>query len=107
MAVLSAQVTLACFKTVMSCTGMQAIKMKQHNPLPTWQEQGLCIGNTFWVTATNGLDIYRRLNLIGYCRCTELLSDVVEHTVLSSGGEIVIREHKSSRLASLGLIHCR
>ncbi|KAL0047472.1 hypothetical protein WJX82_004349 [Trebouxia sp. C0006] len=50
----------------------KAIKMKQHNPLPTWQEQGLCIGNTFWVTATN------------------------EHTVLSSGGEIVIREHKSS-----------
>lgn len=87
-------------------TGMQAIKMKQHNPLPTWQEQGLCIGNTFWVTATNGLDIYRRLNLMGYCRCTELLSDVVEHTVLSSGGEIVIREHKSSRLASLGCIHC-
>lgn len=74
----------------------KAIKMKQHNPLPTWQEQGLCIGNTFRVTATNGLDIYRRLNLMGYCRCTELLSDVVEHTVLSSGGEIVIREHKSS-----------
>jgi len=90
----------------MSRIGMQAVKMKQHNPLPTWQEQGLCIGNTFWVTATNGLDIYRRLNLIGYCRCTELLSDVVEHTVLSSGGEIVIHEHKSSRLASLGLIHC-
>ncbi|DBA90061.1 TPA: hypothetical protein ACH3X2_004325 [Trebouxia sp. C0005] len=74
----------------------KAIIMKKHNPLPTWQEQGLCIGNTFWVTATNGLDIYRRLNLMGYCRCTELLSDVVEHTVLSSGGEIVIREHKSS-----------
>lgn len=80
----------------------KAIKMRQNNPLPTWQEQGLCIGNTFWVTATNGHDLYRRLNLIGYCRCTELLSDVVEHTVLSSGGEIVIREHKTTRSASLG-----
>ena len=98
-------VMLACLKSVMSRTGLQAIKMKQHNPLPTWQEQGLCIGNTFRVTATNGLDIYRRINLMGYCRCTELLSDVVEHTVLSSGGEIVIREHKSSRLASLRLTH--
>ena len=80
---------------------MQAINLKHHNSLPTWQEQGLCIGNSFWVTATNGLDICRRLNLIGYCRSTDLLSDVVEHTVLSSGGEIVIREHKSSRCASL------
>ena len=79
---------------------MQVFKLKQHTPLPTWQEQGLCIGNTFWVTATNGLDICRRLNLMGYCRCTELLSDVVEHTVLSSGGEIVIREHKNTRCAS-------
>ena len=34
---------------------------------------------------------------MGYCRCTEQLSDVVEHTVLSSGGAIVMREHKSSR----------
>lgn len=74
----------------------KVFKLKQHTPLPTWQEQGLCIGNTFWVTATNGLDICRRLNLMGYCRCTELLSDVVEHTVLSSGGEIVIREHKNT-----------
>ena len=78
---------------------MQAAKAKRRLPLPTWQEQGLCIGNTFWVTATNGLDICRRLNLMGYCRCTEMLSDVVEHSVLSSGGEIIIREHKSSRQA--------
>lgn len=77
-------------------TPFQAAKAKRRLPLPTWQEQGLCIGNTFWVTATNGLDICRRLNLMGYCRCTEMLSDVVEHSVLSSGGEIIIREHKSS-----------
>ena len=79
---------------------LQTFELRRHTPLPTWQEQGLCIGNTFWVTATNGLDICRRLKLMGYCRCTELLSDVVEHTVLSSGGEIVMREHRTSRQAS-------
>lgn len=74
----------------------KSFKPRQHTPLPTWQEQGLCIGNTFWLTATNGSDICRRLKLMGYCRCTEQLSDVVEHTVLSSGGAIVMREHRSS-----------
>ena len=86
---------------------LQKFELKERTPLPTWQEQGLCIGNTFWVTATNGLDICRRLKLMGYCRCTEQLSDVVEHTVLSSGGEIVMREHRSSRqAASISYSNC-
>ena len=38
---------------------------------------------------------------MGYCRCTEFLYDVVENTVLNSGGKIVMREHRSSRQAKL------
>ena len=37
-------------------------------PLPTWQEQGLCVAATFWVAATNGTNPARRLQVAGFCR---------------------------------------
>lgn len=42
--------------------------LKLHAPLPTWQEQGLCMGSTFWVAATNGVDPARRIKIAGFCR---------------------------------------
>ncbi|KAI3696735.1 hypothetical protein L6452_29246 [Arctium lappa] len=57
--------------------------------------QGLCLGALFDIAATNGLDMSRRLCIIGFCRSIEMLSDVVEDTVLEHGGEIVVAEKGS------------
>lgn len=35
-----------------------------------------------------GLDMGRRLCIFGFCRSVEMLSDVVEDTVLEHGGEV-------------------
>ncbi|XP_050116509.1 uncharacterized protein LOC126594307 isoform X2 [Malus sylvestris] len=51
-------------------------------------EQGLCLGALFDIAATNGLDMGRRLCIFGFCRSIEMLSDVVEDTVLEHGGEV-------------------
>ncbi|KAG9441902.1 hypothetical protein H6P81_017756 [Aristolochia fimbriata] len=51
--------------------------------------QGLCLGALFDIAATNGLDMGRRLCFFGFCRSIEMLSDVVEDTVLDHGGEVV------------------
>ncbi|KEH42180.1 hypothetical protein MTR_1g063100 [Medicago truncatula] len=50
--------------------------------------QGLCLGALFDIAATNGLDMSRRLCIFGFCRSIEMLSDVVEDTVLEHGGEL-------------------
>ncbi|GMY14805.1 KAT8 regulatory NSL complex subunit 1 like [Fagus crenata] len=55
-------------------------------------EQGLCLGALFDIAATNGLDMGRRLCIFGFCRSIEMLSDVVEDTVLEHGGEVVAAE---------------
>ncbi|XP_004304463.1 PREDICTED: uncharacterized protein LOC101297757 [Fragaria vesca subsp. vesca] len=55
-------------------------------------EQGLCLGALFDIAATNGLDMGRRLCIFGFCRSIEMLSDVVEDTVLEHGGEVVEAE---------------
>ncbi|KAJ6425423.1 hypothetical protein OIU84_026071 [Salix udensis] len=54
--------------------------------------QGLCLGALFDIAATNGLDMGRRLCIFGFCRSIEMLSDVVEDTVLEHGGEVVTAE---------------
>lgn len=54
--------------------------------------QGLCLGALFDIAATNGLDTGRRLCIYGFCRSIEMLSDVVEDTVLEHGGEVVVAE---------------
>ncbi|KAG2309209.1 hypothetical protein Bca4012_081868 [Brassica carinata] len=70
--------------------------------LPKFQEssymdpaQGLCLGALFDIAATNGLDMGRRLCIYGFCRSVEMLSDVVEDTVLEYGGEVVAAEKES------------
>ncbi|ONH96436.1 hypothetical protein PRUPE_7G128900 [Prunus persica] len=55
-------------------------------------EQGLCLGALFDIAATNGLDTGRKLCIFGFCRSIEMLSDVVEDTVLEHGGEVVAAE---------------
>lgn len=55
-------------------------------------KQGLCLGALFDIAATNGLDTGRRLCVVGFCRSIEMLSDVVEDTVLEQGGEVVVAE---------------
>ncbi|KAK0583799.1 hypothetical protein LWI29_003272 [Acer saccharum] len=57
--------------------------------------QGLCLGALFDIAATNGLDMGRRLCIFGFCRSIEMLSDVVEDTVLEHGGEVVVAEKAS------------
>ncbi|XP_057999564.1 uncharacterized protein LOC110666261 [Hevea brasiliensis] len=54
--------------------------------------QGLCLGVLFDIAATNGFDMDRRLCIFGFCRSIEMLSDVVEDTVLEHGGEVVAAE---------------
>ncbi|KMZ64180.1 hypothetical protein ZOSMA_37G00600 [Zostera marina] len=61
-------------------------------------EQGLCLGALFNIGATNGLDSGRRLCFFGFCRSIEMLSDVVEDTVLEHGGEVVGAEKASKGL---------
>ncbi|KAJ3682482.1 hypothetical protein LUZ60_015055 [Juncus effusus] len=58
--------------------------------------QGLCLGALFNIAATNGLDTGRRLCIFGFCRSIEMLSDVVQDTVLEHGGEVVVTEKASS-----------
>ncbi|CAN8284964.1 unnamed protein product [Cochlearia groenlandica] len=77
-------------------------RSKSPKKLPKFQEssymdpaQGLCLGALFDIAATNGLDMGRRLCIYGFCRSVEMLSDVVEDTVLEHGGEIVATETES------------
>jgi hypothetical protein len=44
--------------------------------------------NTRWYIY-QGLDMGRRLCIFGFCRSIEMLSDVVEDTVLEHGGEVI------------------
>ncbi|KAL3531977.1 hypothetical protein ACH5RR_005498 [Cinchona calisaya] len=74
-------------------------KVKTSQRLQRFQEsdymdpnQGLCLGALFDIAATNGLDTGRRLCIFGFCRSIEMLSDVVEDTVLEHGGEVVAAE---------------
>ncbi|XP_027173142.1 uncharacterized protein LOC113772854 isoform X2 [Coffea eugenioides] len=47
------------------------------------------------ITSGDGLDTGRRLCIFGFCRSVEMLSDVVEDTVLEHGGEVVAAEKAS------------
>lgn len=64
--------------------------LAQALPLPTWEQQGLCIGNVFRIAATNGCDLGRRINVLGFCRSVDLVGEAVEDAVLRSGGEVVV-----------------
>jgi hypothetical protein len=62
--------------------------------LPTPQEQGLCIGSIFSISATNGVDVTRRINVLGFCQSVEMLHDSVERKVAQRGGEVFRVERK-------------
>eukprot|EP01024_Parvocaulis_polyphysoides_P007729 TRINITY_DN12279_c0_g1_i1.p1 TRINITY_DN12279_c0_g1~~TRINITY_DN12279_c0_g1_i1.p1 ORF type:complete len:204 (-),score=4.89 TRINITY_DN12279_c0_g1_i1:149-760(-) len=70
----------------LSCQKVQ----NRYDQLPTLDEQGLCIGATFQLSATNGKDPARRIQVWGFCRCVDYLSDVVGDTVISKGGEVML-----------------
>ena len=50
-------------------------------PLPTAAEQGLCLGGLFTVTATNGSDVSRRMNIFGFCQVRAGHAVYAEHAV--------------------------
>ncbi|CAG9467175.1 unnamed protein product [Pedinophyceae sp. YPF-701] len=50
----------------------------------------LLLGATFNLQATNGLDVGRRLQYQGFCRCVESLYDAVSLAVARRGGEVVL-----------------
>lgn len=57
--------------------------------LPTAEEQGLCLGvGLFTISATNGVDVTRRFNVIGFCQSVDAVAESVQSTVMSRGGEI-------------------
>ncbi|RXI01224.1 hypothetical protein DVH24_001458 [Malus domestica] len=70
-----------------SKTNQRFQRFKESDYMDT--EQGLCLGALFDIAATNGLDTGRRLCIFGFCRSIEMLSDVVEDTVLEHGGEAI------------------
>ncbi|XP_019187121.1 PREDICTED: uncharacterized protein LOC109181692 [Ipomoea nil] len=77
-------------------------KVKMSPRLQRYQEsdymdpaQGLCLGALFDIAATNGLDMGRKLCILGFCRSVEMLSDVVEDIVVEHGGEVVSAEKAS------------
>lgn len=63
-------------------------------PLPSFEEQGLCIGATFSLAATNGRDPDRRINILGFCQSIDVLNEAVEETVCRRGGEVLEQERK-------------
>ena len=54
--------------------------------------------------ATNGADPSRRVNMLGFCRSVNDLSEVVEDAVLSRGGKIVLNQIELKRCASVFVI---
>lgn len=63
-------------------------------PMPSFEEQGLCIGATFSLAATNGKDFDRRINILGFCQSIDMLNEALEETVTSRGGEVLEQERK-------------
>jgi len=63
-------------------------------PMPTWEEQKLCIGASFLVAATNGYDPARRINVEGFCQSVDLLFESVEDAVRTHRGEILVEERQ-------------
>lgn len=61
--------------------------------------QKLCLGSLFDIRAFNGLDSGRFFCVVGFCRSAEMLCDVVEDSVIKTGGQVVEANlHSSSGL---------
>ena len=56
--------------------------------MPGPEEQGLCLGSVFSITATNGFDVSRRMNVFGFCQSLDYLAEHIHLAIRSRGGEI-------------------
>ncbi|XVF55517.1 hypothetical protein PTKIN_Ptkin06aG0042400 [Pterospermum kingtungense] len=78
------------------CNGDNDVEWVQEERVTLFTSDGLIqIGGSMVprrLTLSDGLDLGRRLCIIGFCRSIEMLSDVVEDTVLEHGGEVVAAE---------------
>ncbi|KAG2446959.1 hypothetical protein HYH02_008113 [Chlamydomonas schloesseri] len=64
-------------------------------PMPTWEEQSLCIGATFSVAATNGMEPGRRVSIEGFCQSVDYLFASVQDALESElGGEVLMQERQ-------------
>ncbi|GFR45123.1 hypothetical protein Agub_g6503 [Astrephomene gubernaculifera] len=64
-------------------------------PMPTWDQQQLCIGSSFTVAATNGADVTRRVNIEGFCQSADYLFAAVQDALESElGGEVLHEERQ-------------
>lgn len=76
-----------------------------HLPMPAASQQSICVASTFSLQATNGRDPSRRISFEGFVQLPEVLEEAVEASVLSRGGEVLVRrrdvspEALASRLA--------
>ena len=70
-------------------------------PMPTVEEQGLCIGATFGIKAFNAVDPTRQISVLGFCRCVHTLGWHVNKAVLTKGGVVTMKNHKVS-MESMG-----
>ncbi|KIZ06095.1 hypothetical protein MNEG_1863 [Monoraphidium neglectum] len=66
----------------------------RQQPMPSWDEQTLCIGASFAVSATNGRDPTRRVHFLGFCQSVDYLEEAVTDTVFSRGGEVLLQERQ-------------
>lgn len=78
-----------------------AQRRSEGDTLPLPGEQGLCIGSVFRISATNGIEPSRRVNLAGFCFSTEQLYERVEDTVLARGGEVFETQRLLKRCGGL------
>lgn len=67
-----------------------------HLPMPAPTQQGICVASTFSLQATNGRDPSRRISFEGFVQLPEVLEEAVEASVLSRGGEVLVRQHDVS-----------
>jgi hypothetical protein len=57
--------------------------------LPSVEEQGICVGSVFSISATNGYDVSRRIHVSGFCQSIDFLYEQVEGSVRVRGGEVM------------------
>lgn len=59
-----------------------------------------CTCSVFRISASNGVDVARRLTLLGFCYSAEQLFERVEDTVLARGGEVWETQRQLKRCAA-------
>jgi len=61
----------------------------RHEPSHLADDQGgLCEAKIFRVSATNGFDVSRRMNVFGFCQSLEYLAENIHNAIRMRGGEI-------------------